>query len=72
MTDKPENPPACPWGFNWHRFKPRYDMICNGVNANATGEIFASRTGANDVRRVYVADVCVKCGLTIERTKPNE
>ncbi len=59
---------SCPnsW-FGSHRFEPRYD---EQPNPNYEGGDYSGPVGGYRkllVINIYVRDVCVKCGKTVER-----
>lgn len=50
-----------------HKFEPRYDEVPNPRGIHADGGITPSAYRTLIVLKVYVRDVCVKCGRTVER-----
>jgi hypothetical protein len=63
-----------PFGRNAHRFEARMDwvidwekIIAAGVDINEAYNLSAeSSFSATFGRRVYVGDICTRCGLTVD------
>ena len=53
-----------------HKFEPRYDEKMNPNNLNISGMSVHSASEARKLiyYKVYVHDICVKCGKTIKRS----
>lgn len=58
---------ACPNGlFGSHKFEPRYDL--GPADLSAFVEFKGTPSSLESTRnKIYIRDVCVKCGKTIER-----
>jgi cbb3-type cytochrome oxidase cytochrome c subunit len=57
-----------------HKFVPRYDRVIDWDMIQRMGGIKRLTGALEDVcgRDVYVRDVCVRCGATVERQCPGE
>lgn len=53
--------------FGRHQFEPRYDTTMPDDIEGFEGTLRAMESLKD---KIYVRDVCVRCGQTIERTKP--
>lgn len=58
-------PRGCSEGV--HRFEARYDEVPTGYEPGLFCWGFVDETRSLMLRKVYVRDVCVRCGKTIER-----
>lgn len=66
-----------PWWSRGHRFEPRYDKRLKAnsrddwfwTTTTTTGPISAEMIEAAKDSITYVHDVCVRCGMTIERAR---
>jgi hypothetical protein len=61
----------CPNGlFGSHKFEARYDLGPTDLSPfQSIRGLFAARFAEAMRSKTYVRDVCVKCGMTIERVK---
>lgn len=67
---------GCSRQFSWWgccKFQPRYDiepMVPAGLSGSKFTGSAATEIIELMVKRTYVRDVCIRCGLTIERQHP--
>ena len=55
-----------------HSFEARYDEVPNELAMNARSGATDNQIRALLYRRVYVKDVCTRCGETVERNSSTE
>lgn len=57
------------WPFDGHRYRPRYDEIPQLVEVrNVRSDQGMAEIIRANTKRVYVADICERCGDVIKRS----
>jgi hypothetical protein len=66
MVDCMNNIPTAKQSLCKHKFQPRYDEVENQRRFEVNN-MFADDIRKLIIRRVYVHDICVRCGMIVGR-----